>query len=117
MTSSLGTINSRRRKRLRQRILESQNHRCAYCFTDYKVITLDHVVPVSQGGKPSYNNLVAACDPCNQNRGNMDAYEFYDIVQYSLKYTLPDRYKNRLQLAIVKERLNDRRSKKSIHPK
>jgi 5-methylcytosine-specific restriction endonuclease McrA len=95
MTSSLGHISSRHRKRLRQRILESQNHRCAYCFTDNKVITLDHVVPVSQGGKASYYNLVAACDPCNQRRGIIDAYEFYDIVQYSLKSTLPNRYSER----------------------
>jgi 5-methylcytosine-specific restriction endonuclease McrA len=31
--------------------------------------TFDHVVPRSQGGPTSWENVVIACAPCNQKRG------------------------------------------------
>jgi len=31
--------------------------------------TLDHVVPVCQGGKAAWDNLVVACVPCNKEKG------------------------------------------------
>lgn len=34
-------------------------------------LTLDHVVPVSKGGKNRWDNLVSACGPCNQRKGNL----------------------------------------------
>lgn len=43
------------------------NHKCQYCGThiDGKAATLDHVLPVSKGGKTTWENTVAACAPCN----------------------------------------------------
>lgn len=48
--------------------------KCQYCSTrqSHKVLTLDHVTPVSKGGNTSWENLVAACAKCNQKRGNND---------------------------------------------
>ena len=31
---------------------------------------LDHVVPLSRGGRSSWDNVVAACIPCNSKKGN-----------------------------------------------
>ena len=45
---------------------------CQYCNTPYTKhnLTLDHVVPLSKGGKTSWTNIVAACGPCNTRKGN-----------------------------------------------
>lgn len=44
-------------------------HRCAYCGSA-KAMTIDHVLPRSRGGEWSWLNCVAACEPCNNRKGN-----------------------------------------------
>ena len=39
-------------------------HRCAYCGA--VSTTIDHVFPRSRGGAWSWENCVAACEPCNE---------------------------------------------------
>ena len=48
------------------------NYTCAYCeeLLEKKDCTLDHVLPVSHGGKTTFENCVTACSPCNSNKGN-----------------------------------------------
>lgn len=45
---------------------------CQYCNTPYSKsgLTLDHVLPLSKGGKTNWENIVAACGPCNSCKGN-----------------------------------------------
>jgi 5-methylcytosine-specific restriction endonuclease McrA len=45
---------------------------CQYCGDDVskKSATLDHVLPVSHGGKTTFENTVCACATCNANKGN-----------------------------------------------
>ena len=45
---------------------------CQYCGDDVskKTATLDHVLPVSHGGKTTFENTVCACANCNANKGN-----------------------------------------------
>jgi len=45
---------------------------CQYCNTPYTKnnLTLDHVIPLSKGGKTRWENIVAACGPCNTRKGN-----------------------------------------------
>jgi len=45
---------------------------CQYCNTPHKThqLTFDHVIPRSLGGKTSWDNIVAACRPCNTRKGN-----------------------------------------------
>jgi hypothetical protein len=40
---------------------------CQYCGVKFtpKELTLDHIKPRAQGGLSSWDNLVAACQPCN----------------------------------------------------
>jgi hypothetical protein len=33
-------------------------------------MTIDHVIPRTQGGKSSWNNCVLACHECNQKKGS-----------------------------------------------
>jgi 5-methylcytosine-specific restriction endonuclease McrA len=45
---------------------------CQYCGDGVtrSSATLDHVLPVSHGGKTTFENTVTACGPCNANKGN-----------------------------------------------
>lgn len=48
------------------------NGQCQYCSKKLKISesTFDHVVPKSQGGKTSWENIVLACSPCNQKKAD-----------------------------------------------
>jgi len=52
---------------------------CLFCGDKlYKGnITADHIFPISKGGNNSKVNLVACCEDCNGERGDMDFYEYF----------------------------------------
>jgi 5-methylcytosine-specific restriction endonuclease McrA len=54
----------------RKNILKRDNHTCQYCGKNHDPLTTDHVVPKSQGGKESWDNLVTACIRCNNLKGD-----------------------------------------------
>ncbi len=47
---------------------------CQYCG-DRDDLTFDHIVPRSRGGITSWDNVVAACSPCNLRKGSMTTEE------------------------------------------
>lgn len=51
--------------------LRDQN-RCQYCGRKFpsSELSLDHVIPISRGGKSTWDNVVCACLPCNVRKGN-----------------------------------------------
>jgi 5-methylcytosine-specific restriction endonuclease McrA len=54
----------------RRNILKRDGHKCAYCGRGDLPLTIDHVIPKSKGGDESWENLVAACLPCNNRKGD-----------------------------------------------
>jgi 5-methylcytosine-specific restriction endonuclease McrA len=46
--------------------------KCQYCddVFDYDELTIDHVVPRSEGGTTKWENCVTACKPCNHRKGS-----------------------------------------------
>lgn len=52
----------------RREILKRDKHTCQYCGSTKK-LTIDHVIPRSQGGKHTWDNVVVACEPCNNRKG------------------------------------------------
>ena len=55
----------------RANVFIRDHHQCQYCgnFFAKNNLTLDHVVPVVQGGDKVWENIVTACKPCNQKKG------------------------------------------------
>jgi 5-methylcytosine-specific restriction endonuclease McrA len=47
----------------RRAVFQRDNHRCAYCGDHAD--SIDHVLPRSRGGKNVWENVTAACRPCN----------------------------------------------------
>ncbi len=45
---------------------------CQYCGEAQQThdLTFDHVIPRSRGGRTTWENVVAACGPCNLRKGN-----------------------------------------------
>jgi 5-methylcytosine-specific restriction endonuclease McrA len=59
-------------------VLYRDDFTCQYCGfkgehnvgIKSKKMTIDHVIPVSKGGRTSFENCVAACGDCNSKKGN-----------------------------------------------
>lgn len=55
-----------KKRAMRVRLSEAQNHRCCYCGCDIRDgATLERVIPGCRGGHYVWANLVVACYPCN----------------------------------------------------
>ena len=65
-------------RNLRERIIERDGLRCVYCDEDLSdaEIHMDHVIPESQGGETTYNNLQVTCRKCNLAKGVLTESEF-----------------------------------------
>ncbi len=49
-------------------VLRRDSHRCGYCAGWAR--TVDHIRPRSRGGPNTWNNLIAACGPCNTRKAD-----------------------------------------------
>ena len=52
--------------------------KCLYCRTKLTEAnaTTDHIIPISKRGNNSKMNLIVCCFDCNNQRGNLEFYEF-----------------------------------------
>jgi len=59
--------------KLRLQSEEADNHHCAYCHTKAintgQPMTVDHVIPESDGGLTEFDNLCFSCRRCNEFKG------------------------------------------------
>lgn len=53
-----------------EEIKDRFGHKCAYCHRQMQRLEMDHVVPLSKGGKHTAENVVPACRTCNAKKGN-----------------------------------------------
>ncbi len=57
------------------------DYSCQYCGRHHRelrgrqFLTRDHVLPVSRGGENHWTNVVTACSPCNNRKGNLTPEE------------------------------------------
>jgi len=59
--------------------------RCHYCgqITPKAGLTMDHVVPLTRGGKSTKGNLVACCKACNSRKQNLLPLEWAEYLEKS----------------------------------
>lgn len=60
-------------KELRREIMIRDNYTCRHCgkyMPDEVGLHIDHIVPVSRGGKTVLSNLQVLCSKCNGNKSN-----------------------------------------------
>lgn len=59
---------------LREQVRQRANYLCEYCHTSerwqYVRFTIDHVVPMREGGGEDLENLALACFHCNRRKSN-----------------------------------------------
>jgi 5-methylcytosine-specific restriction endonuclease McrA len=59
----------------RREVFARDRHTCQYCGTVSRDLTIDHVTPKHRGGRHEWENLVAACRPCNHRKGSKTLQE------------------------------------------
>ena len=61
----------------RRNIFFRDRNRCQYCGKVFaqRDLNLDHVVPLSRGGRSEWTNVVTACVPCNSRKGSRSPEE------------------------------------------
>ena len=65
---------------LRQKVESTDKRRCCYCLTSEEnsgiSLTIDHIIPRSQGGESNFENVCLACRSCNEYKGkNTTGYD------------------------------------------
>ena len=65
-------------------VFKRDHYHCRYCGADGVPLTVDHLILWEEGGPSVEENLVAACRPCNKNRGDME-YSTWLQSPYYLK--------------------------------
>jgi 5-methylcytosine-specific restriction endonuclease McrA len=61
------------RKRIlltRKNVLIRDGYVCGYCGSSKGPMTVDHIIPKNMGGSDSWENLVCACERCNNKKGD-----------------------------------------------
>jgi len=73
---------------VREYLLEKFNRQCAYCGATETRLEIDHVQARSRGGSNRVSNLVLACHPCNEAKGNQEIRDFLSGKPDVLKQVL-----------------------------
>ncbi len=94
-------------KRLRFEVFKRDRFECQYCGQTPPAVVLhcDHIVPVSEGGETSLDNLVTACQPCNLGKSNIRL----DQVPLSLAERSAEVIEREAQIAGYEAVLKERR--------
>lgn len=61
----------------RKNIFGRDGCRCQYCgrVCDPRDLNIDHVIPISRGGKTTWTNVVTSCIDCNRKKGHRTPWE------------------------------------------
>lgn len=63
------------RKMTKLEIFNRDKHTCQYCGQECTELTLDHVIPRRRNGQHTWENIVAACIPCNRRKAGRTPVE------------------------------------------
>ncbi len=54
----------------RKNIIKRDGHTCQYCGDKRGPMTVDHIIPKRLGGSDTWENMVCACERCNNRKGD-----------------------------------------------
>ena len=106
----------------RKNIFFRDRNRCQYCGGKFSTseLNLDHVTPISRGGKSTWENVVCCCVRCNSRKGGLLPREarmhlikvpakprWYPFVKVSFNHARYEVWKNFLDLAYWNAELID----------
>lgn len=66
-------LNGKERRKLKNKILNRDGNNCWICnlsFNEEDLPTIDHIIPLAEGGTHHLKNLKLAHRKCNETRGN-----------------------------------------------
>lgn len=88
---------------------------CPYCGKPIrkKKLELDHMFPRDYGGVSITNNLIPCCSDCNSDKGNLNIYEYKELI--NKHYSKRERGKEKHRIIKAKEGL--RLLRKSFLPR
>ena len=95
---------SSKRKKLNTKLhdkIKEKYHYCFYCgkYLEKNKRTVDHIEPVSKGGKDIEENIVVSCKRCNSNKSD---YSLHEFIRLSLEgYFEPEAILKRQQERIT----------------
>lgn len=82
------------------RLIERDGDRCSYCggtfATGERLRTIDHAVPLVEGGKNRLENLRLACFLCNRGKGSLTEAEYRASAGLAERRRLVDRRRGRI---------------------
>lgn len=58
-----------------QRRIIQRDKVCVYCGSDKK-LSIDHIIPINNSGLNNFNNLVLACNDCNNRKQTKDVFKW-----------------------------------------
>lgn len=61
---------SRKRRELKNFLIQRDGNQCKYCGSTARTLTVDHIIPQSKGGSDHTDNLCLACRRCNTLKSN-----------------------------------------------
>ena len=56
--------------KMRFSIYKRDKYRCKKCKRNTNDLEIDHIIPISKGGKSTYDNLQTLCNRCNKKKGS-----------------------------------------------
>lgn len=59
----------------KKNIFLRDSYKCQYCGAEPEKVNLDHIHPVSRGGKTTWENVVTSCLPCNDRKADKLLHE------------------------------------------
>lgn len=67
----------------RRQVFNKQNGKCSMCGDklSYLNFTVDHVIPISKGGKNTLDNMEAMCYMCNQMKNDYLKSDFLTHIE------------------------------------
>lgn len=87
----------------RRRIYEVADGKCALCGKEiaFEEMTLDHIIPLGNGGTDSIDNLQCSCFACNQFKKNILPEEFQKRISEIFIYQMEKQHGKTLRWKIL----------------